>query len=101
MRAMSVLENAKSNRHRKTHLVEPDGAGRELMHLTRGGLRRESAGEVSRGRSSEEVLETEWSEGLKNQKTDRFEQLQETASSIPKQANVATAAAIRLAIRSG
>ena len=54
MRAMSVLENAKSNRHRKTHLVEPDGAGRELMHLTRGGLRRESAGEVSRGRSSEE-----------------------------------------------
>ncbi len=23
--AMSVLENAKSNRHRKTHQVEPDG----------------------------------------------------------------------------
>ena len=54
MRAMSVLENAKSNRHRKTHLVEPDGAGRKFMHLTRGDLRRENAGEVSRGRSSEE-----------------------------------------------
>ncbi len=52
MRAMSVRENAKSNRHRKTHLVEPDGAGREFMHLTRGDLPRESVGEVSRGRSS-------------------------------------------------
>jgi hypothetical protein len=52
MRAMSVRENAKSNRHRKTHRVEPDGAGRKFMHLTRGGLPRESAGEVSRGRSS-------------------------------------------------
>ena len=54
MRAMSVLENAKSDRHRKTHLVEPDGPGRKFMHLTRGDLPRESAGEVSRGRSSEE-----------------------------------------------
>lgn len=54
MRAMSVLENAKSNRHRKTHLVEFDGTGRKFMHLTRGELRRESAGEVSKGRSSEE-----------------------------------------------
>ncbi len=52
MRAMSVRENAKSNRHRKMHLVEPDGAGREFMHLTRGDLPRESVGEVSRGRSS-------------------------------------------------
>ncbi len=52
MRAMSVRENAKSNRHRKTHLVEPDGAGREFMHLTRGDLPRESVGDVSRGRSS-------------------------------------------------
>jgi len=52
MRAMSMLENAKSNRHRKTHLVEPDGAGREFMHLTRGELPRESVGAVSRGRSS-------------------------------------------------
>jgi hypothetical protein len=54
MRATSVLGNAKSNRHRKTHRVEPDGTGREFTHLTRGGLRRESAGGVSRGRSSEE-----------------------------------------------
>lgn len=55
MRAISVLANAKSNRHQKTHRVEPDGAGREFTHLTRGGLWRESAGGVSRGRSSEEV----------------------------------------------
>lgn len=54
MRAMSVRESAKSNRHRKTHLVEPDGAGREFMHLTRGDLPCESRGEVSRGRSSKE-----------------------------------------------
>ena len=57
MRAMSVLENAKSNCHRKTHRVEPDGTGREFTRLTRGGLRRESAAEVSRGRSSEEARE--------------------------------------------
>ena len=54
VRAMSVRENAKSNRHRKTHPVEPGGASGEFMHLTRGGLWRESAGEVSRGRSSED-----------------------------------------------
>ena len=39
MRAMSVLGNAKSNCHRKTHRVEPEGAGRMFMHLTRGGPR--------------------------------------------------------------
>ena len=57
MRAISMLGNAKSNRHRKTHQVEPDGTGpkRMFMHLTRGDLRRESGGEVSRGRSSEEA----------------------------------------------
>ena len=54
MRATSVLGNAKSNCHRKTHRVEPDGAGRKFTHLTRGGLRRESVGGVSRGHSSEE-----------------------------------------------
>ena len=54
MRAMSRLENAKSNRHRKTHLVEPDGPGRKFMPLTRGDLPCESRGEVSRGRSSVE-----------------------------------------------
>jgi hypothetical protein len=57
MRAMSVRENAKSKCHRKTYRVEPDGTGRKFMHLTRGGLRRESAGEVSRGHSSEEGRE--------------------------------------------
>jgi hypothetical protein len=54
MRAMSMLENAKSNRHRKTHRVEPDGAGRKFMHLTRGELPCESRGAVSRGRSGED-----------------------------------------------
>ncbi len=54
MRAMSVRENAKSNRHRKTHRVEPGGTGRKSMHLTRGDLSRENGGGVSRGRSSEE-----------------------------------------------
>jgi hypothetical protein len=54
MRAMSVRENAKSNSHRKTHRVEPDGAGRKFMHLTRGDLPRENEGGVSRGRSSAE-----------------------------------------------
>jgi hypothetical protein len=33
MRAISVLGNAKSDRHRKTHEVELDGAGRKYMHL--------------------------------------------------------------------
>jgi hypothetical protein len=33
MRVISVLGNAKSNRHRKTHGVELDGAGRKYMHL--------------------------------------------------------------------
>ena len=54
--AMSVLGNAKSDRHRKTRQVEPGGTGLNgFMHLTRGGLPRESGGEVSRGRSSEEA----------------------------------------------
>lgn len=54
MRAMSVLANAKSNGHQKTHPVEPGGTGLEFTHLTRGGLRRERVAGVSRGRSSEE-----------------------------------------------
>lgn len=58
MRAMSVLGNAKSNCHQKTHQVEPDGTGRKFMHLTRGELARESAGAVSRSRSSEEGRES-------------------------------------------
>src|SRR5487761_1920380 len=55
VQAMSVLGNAKSESHRKTHQVEPGGAGREFMHLTRGGPSHESEREVSRGRSSEEA----------------------------------------------
>ncbi len=52
---MSVLGNAKSKSHRKTHQVEPDGTESKMfMHLTRGDLRWESGGEASRGRSSEE-----------------------------------------------
>lgn len=54
--AKSVLASAKSNRHRKTHRVEPGGACRKYMHLTRGDLLRESVGEVSRGHSSEDAL---------------------------------------------
>jgi hypothetical protein len=53
-RAIRVLGATKSNRHRKPHMVESDGTGRKFMHLTRGGFRRESAGGVSRGHSSEE-----------------------------------------------
>ena len=66
MREMSVRGNAKSNRHRKTHRVEPDGAGRKFMHLTRGDLPRESVGEVSRGRSSEDNRVT--AEGAKGRR---------------------------------
>jgi hypothetical protein len=67
VRAISVLTNAKSNRHRKTHQVEPDGTSRKFMHLTRGDLLRESAGEVSRGHSSKESrLKTA---GAKGQRT--------------------------------
>ena len=55
MWAISVLGNAKSDCHRKTHGVELDGAGRKYMHLTRGELEHESVREVSRVRSSEEA----------------------------------------------
>jgi hypothetical protein len=44
MRAISVLGNAKSNRHRKMHQVEPDGTEpNRFMHLTRGDLGRETS----------------------------------------------------------
>jgi hypothetical protein len=70
MRAISVLGNAKSNRHRKTHQVEPDGTEPNMiMHLTRGDLGRESGGEVSRGRSSEESRGN--TEGAKGRRTKR------------------------------
>jgi len=74
MRAMSVLENTKSNCHRKTHLVEPDGAGRKFMHLTRGELLRESAGAVSRGRSSEDSRRK--AEGAKGRRMQQANEVQ-------------------------
>lgn len=54
MRAISVRKNAKSNCHRKTHRVEPEGAGRMFMHLTRGGPWPERDTGVSRGHCSVE-----------------------------------------------
>ena len=70
VRAMSVLGNAKSDRHRKTHQVEPGGTGSNMfMHLTRGGLPRESGGEVSRGRSSEEACRK--AGGAKGRRTEK------------------------------
>jgi hypothetical protein len=76
MRAISMLENAKSNRHRKTHQVEPDGTGQKFMHLTRGDLWRESAGEVSRGRSSEDArLTAGRTKGRRNNKARSTERL--------------------------
>lgn len=69
MRAMSVREDAKSNRHRKTHRVEPDGTGRKSMHLTRGGLFLENGGGVSRGHSSGESRGN--LEGAKGRRTSR------------------------------
>jgi hypothetical protein len=38
------------------HGVEPDGARRQILHLTWGDLFGESGREVSRGRSSEEAV---------------------------------------------
>ncbi len=70
MRAISVLGNAKSKSHRKTHQVEPDGTESKMfMHLTRGDLRWESGGEVSRGRSSGESRGN--TEGAKGRRTKR------------------------------
>jgi hypothetical protein len=52
---MSVLVDTKSNCHRKTQQVEPDGTGRKFEHLTRGELQGARApAAVSRGHSSEE-----------------------------------------------
>ena len=70
VRAISVRENAKSKSHRKTHQVEPDGTESKMfMHLTRGDLRREIGGGVSRGRSSEESRGN--TEGTKGRRTKR------------------------------
>ncbi len=95
MRAMSVRENAKSHCHRKTHRVEPDGAGRKFMHLTRGGLPRESAGEVSRGRSSEDARVTAGrTKGRRNRQARSTERLRPSWRAVLRnQRGVATAAA--------
>ena len=94
MRAISVRESAKSNRHRKTHRVEPGGTGRKSMHLTRGGLPDESPRGVSRGRSSEESRESGWSEGPKDQqKAINRRTNAKDAGSPAKQTGAATAAA--------
>lgn len=69
MRAISVLGNTKSDRYRKTHRVEPDGTGRKFTNLTWGDLRCESAGGVSRGRSSEDVCRK--AGGAKGRRTTR------------------------------
>lgn len=69
MRAMRVRENAKSKSHRKTHQVEPGGTDRMFMDLTRGDLPYERAGEVSRGRSSEEARRK--AGGAKGRRTSR------------------------------
>ena len=57
VRATSMLGNAKSGGHRKTHRVASGGAFRKSMHLARAG--------VGRGRSSEEGCESSWSKGPK------------------------------------
>jgi hypothetical protein len=94
-RAKSVLGSAKSNCHRKTHLVEPDGAGREFMHLTRGGLWRESAGEVSRGhRSVEDRGNPVEAKGRRNRKARSTERLRPPGREVLRNGwDVATAAA--------
>jgi len=72
---MSMLGNTKSNSHRKTCHVESDATSRKIAHLTRGDLQALLRGEVSRGRSSVEVGESQRSEGLKNYATDYIRNL--------------------------
>ena len=103
MRAMSVRANAKSNRHRKTHLVEPDGTGRKFMHLTRGGLPRENGGEVSRGHSSEERRgNPDGAKGRRNRKARSTERLRPQWRAVLRNGRgVATAAASPSGARGG
>ena len=95
MRAMSVLGSAKSNRHRKTHRVEPDGTGRKFMHLTRGGFFGESQRGVSRGHSSEESRrKAEGAKGRRTTKEHRSDRLREgKREELRNGGGVATAAA--------
>lgn len=75
MRAMSALGSTKSESHRKTHRVEPDGAGRKFMHLTWGGPDPEREQGVSRGRSSEDSRRKP--EGAKGQRIKRVRSTEE------------------------
>ena len=62
-----LASNSEAQKSSETRWVEPDGARGEILDLTWGDLLRESGGEVSRGRSSEEAGQCPWSEGLKKQ----------------------------------
>ena len=97
VRAMSVLGNAKSKRHRKTHRVEPDDAGRKFMHLTRGDLLRESAGGVSRGRSSEDARRKAGeAKGRRTKRERSADRLRSGGRGVPRNhAGLATAAGSR------
>lgn len=96
VRATSMLGNAKSDSHRKTYQVEPDGPSRKFWHLTRGDLGGESCREVSRGHKSEEaavMVVEQRAEGPKTP-TDAF---RVSAGSTLKPTDAATTAAIRRA----
>ena len=87
LRAMSVLVDTKSNRHRKTQKVEPDGTGRKFEHLTRGELQ----GQGSQQQSAEVIVVKKAGENRKERRTqeprDRptKQTLATGASSHPKQ----------------
>lgn len=102
MRAMSMLENAKSNCHQKTHRVEPDGAGRKFMHLTRGELPCENRGAVSRGRSSEDRrLTAAGAKGRRNRTARSTERLRPSWRAVLRnRRGVATTAASPLGAKS-
>jgi hypothetical protein len=102
MRAMSVRENAKSNCHQKTHRVEPDGAGRKFMHLTRGELPCENRGAVSRSRSSEDArLTAGRAKGRRNRQARSTERLRPWWRAVLRnRRGVATAAAFSLGAKS-
>jgi hypothetical protein len=50
-----LATNSEAQKVIKTHQVEPVGPREKILHLTWGDLLRESAEEVSSGRSSEEA----------------------------------------------
>jgi hypothetical protein len=85
VRAMSVLGNAKSKSHRKTHRVEPGDAGRKFMHLTRGDLLCESTGGVSRGRSSEDARpKAGRAKGQRTKREQSADRLRQVGQEVPR-----------------